>query len=156
MSGAKVYVFETIAGECGLHDETGWDALPFWKYYKAYIVAVEVVGNLQWGPCKHRQAALREHSGVARVDFRIARSFVAYNADTPGETREDCKAKAEEAALNYAIELEKKGFTVDIIFLKDETSRSLDREYVRFVDALPPVRFIKRIKEEARLKMLSP
>lgn len=121
-------------GSYGLHGQTGWDDLPYWEYYDAWIVKVEVEGLLGWGPFKYRQTAKKEHKGIAKV--------VLYKNML---TRD--KKKAEDYTITLAEELDRRGFNVEIIFTKNYKQQDL-RDKIIWVDNVPPQLFQKRIEQE--------
>jgi len=142
---ATVFVFTTTAGDYGLHGQTGWDDLPYWEYYPAWIVAIEVEGKLDWGPYKYRRNAKRTHSGTTSLALRSAYCHVAW--EKTEADKEIQQRAAEDQALELAEALDENGFDVSIVLAEDHCRTDLDRKYARWIAAPPPERFQKQVLE---------
>jgi len=129
---AVVTIMASKDGVYGMHDQTGWDDLPYWKFWDAWIVKVEATGLLPWGPFKYRKDAKREHHGIAKVE--ICEKIIFKQ-----------EQEAESHALKIAEKLEYKEFDVELAFCKDSSSQNLDTK-INWLDNGPPQVFKKRIK----------
>ncbi len=138
---AIVTLIESTAGSYGMNGQTGWDDLPYWEYWKCWIVRIEVNGFLRWGPVKYRSNAKKEHTGIAEVQLIEFREF------SDSEQKDDgaaMKLAAEDAALSIAEQLEEVGFAVELKFEEDH-SRFDTRRYMGWINNPPPQLLIKKL-----------
>ena len=123
MKKATINFITGMDGSYALHGQTGWDDLPYWEYYKAWIVEVIVEGILFWGPFKYRKNAKKEHSGEALMQISETRIF--NDSDC---SEEIAKCEAEEYTLDFANNLEKRGFKVELNFINDKSQKDFRRK----------------------------
>jgi hypothetical protein len=112
---AKLRVLRTRQGEYGLHGQTGWDDLPYWEFYDAWIVTVQTYGYVDW-MFKYRKNAKTEYTGKSKINILETNLLKT-------------EAEAEDKALTIAGELEEKGFKIEIEIGEENEARNLGRNY---------------------------
>lgn len=117
---AKIKVLKTKQGDYGMHRQTGWDDTPYWIFHSAWIITEQAHGILNWGPYKFRNNS-REISDRSELNILETELLV--------ETEEDRRQEAEEMALAKALELERKGFRVELEFGEETQPRNLAKVY---------------------------
>lgn len=137
MNRCKITLIETKDGSYGMHGQTGWDDLPYWEFWPAWIVDLRMDGLWDFGPYKLGPDAQHEYAGTTHVHLQ------------EGHIDRDQK-KAEDLALELALSLEERGFAPEIGFLVDySTPRNL-RKKLRFLDDRLPIELRWRLKDEYR------
>lgn len=153
----KISLIKTIAGSYGMHGQSGWDDLPYWEYYKAFIVRVIIDGYYCWGPFKLRKNAKKEHSGNSTVRFEKGYAFVA--TDTEDDEKEIglLLKEAEDKMLEVGSYLEDKGFQVEMFFGENDGGRKdLDIEKMTWITNPPPEKLITKARHGIGLDNLCP
>lgn len=144
---ATIKLIEGIDGDYGMHGQTGWDDQPYWVFFPAWIVLVQVMGKVAWGPVKFRRDAQKTHSGVADVELSSGSVFAAF-ADKENPTATEHLANqsaAEDLALSWAEVLEKNGFQPEIVFGKSEERQDVRHKLIWGAGA-PGLRLQKQIR----------
>lgn len=113
---ALIRILKTRDGIYGMHGQRGWDDLPYWEYWDAWIITTQAYGNIDYGPFKSRKNAKKEHSGTLKIDFLEAEILRS-------------EKEAEDKALEIALNLEEKGFRPEIEFGAEKEPRILGRNY---------------------------